>query len=96
MAELQGLSTNELITKSSSLTHVVAGKVRVSNMATMSHTANMPTRWMFFSKDVVNTMIFYFLMDLAASRTWTRLTSRLPSIMKTNILSKKMCLFGEL
>lgn len=26
MAELQGLSTNELITKSSSITHVVAGK----------------------------------------------------------------------
>ena len=74
---------------------MVAGNVRVSNMAKVSHTADMPT-WFFFGKDDVSTMILYFWMDLAPGRTLARLNSPLPSIMKTNILSKKMCLFGEL
>lgn len=60
MAELQGLSTNELITKSSGLTRAVAGK-SLRNTATMSHAANGPL--VDFSKVGVNTMMtVYFLM----------------------------------
>lgn len=88
MADLQGLSTNELITKSSYLRHAVAGKCQPQKSPlTLDHMAAVPAGGCWEHHNCVFSNFFWL------QKPWAAVETRFPSMMGKQPLCLNVCLF---